>query len=83
MMSPDTLQETVRILRAKQPFHPYTLVMNEGGRLEVDHPMALTYYNGVGVFIGPGGTLQMFNSESVNRVIGGLSDADQQQIRAA
>ena len=73
MMNPDTLDASIDTLRRKQPFHPFTLVMNDGAKLEVDHPKALTYYKGTGVFIGPGGAPEIFSSESVNRVIGDLA----------
>ena len=73
MMDPDTLDETIRTFRRRDPFHPFTLAMNDGSRLEVDHPDAVVYHEGTGVFIAPGGAPHLFTSHSVNRVIGDLA----------
>ena len=47
--------------------------MTDGTNLKVDHPRAVAFREGVGLIIGPGGAPQIFNSESVNRVIGDLA----------
>ena len=73
MMDPDTLDETIEAFQNQDPFHPFTLAMNDGSRLEVDHPRAIIYRSGRGVFLGPGGTPHLFSSHSVNRVIGDLA----------
>ena len=78
MMNPETLQVALTAYTGQQPFHPFTLVMNDGVRLEVDSPLAVAFSaeNGRMVFLGPGGVPQIFNSESVNRVMGDLAGVD-------
>ena len=72
-MDPNTLADTIAAFQRQSPFHPFTLAMNDGSRLEVDHPNAIVYRTGTGVFVGPGGVPHLFNSEGVNRVIGDLA----------
>ena len=60
-MDPDTLAETIETFQDQTPFHPFTLAMNDGSRLEIDHPRAVVYRNGTGVFVGPAGTPHLFN----------------------
>ena len=75
MMSSDTLKIALEAYARQQPFHPFTLVMNDGAKLEVDSPLAVAFSaaNGRVIFLGPGGVPQIFDSESVNRVIGDLA----------
>ena len=73
MLDPDTLAETLEAFQDQDPFHPFTLAMNDGSKLEIDHPRAVVYRNGRGVFLGPGGTPHLFSSHSVNQVIGDLA----------
>ena len=83
MMNSETLEATLKGYFGQLPFHPFTLVMNDGTRLEVDSPLAIAFHEGRVFFWGPGGVPQVFNSESVNRVIGDLAEEAQQQIKAA
>ena len=76
MMNPETLDGAIRALSGRVPFHPYTLVMDDGGRLEVDHPKVLAYRDGTGLFVAPGGIPHLFNAEGVNRVIGDLAGVE-------
>lgn len=72
MMNPETLQAAVEAAFTRQPFHPFTLVMDDGQELENDSPVALAIRNGTAMFVSPGGTPHWFNSESVNRVVSDL-----------
>ena len=75
-MNPDTFAETIGLLLDRETFHPFTPVMNDGTQLEVDHPQALAYREGTAMFVGPGGKPHLFNSESVNRVVGCLAERE-------
>ena len=85
MMNPESLQIALDAYVRQQPFHPFTLVMNDGAQLEVDSPLAIAFSsaNGRVIFLGPGGVPQIFNSESVNRVVGDLAGVEGVQSQAA
>ena len=85
MMNSESLQIALAAYTRQQPFHPFTLVMTDGSRLEVDSPLAVAFSsaNGRVVFLGPGGVPQIFNSESVNRVIGDLAENVADELEAA
>ena len=72
-MDADKLAAAVEIFMGRQPFHPFTLALNNGSRLEVDHPRGLTYRNGTGVHVGPLGAPTRFEADGVTEVIGELS----------
>ena len=83
MMDPENLEATIDGCLSAQPFHPFTLAMTDGSRLEVDHPKAVHFFKGFGVFYGPGGRPQFFEAGGVNRVIADLADADGNRAKAA
>ncbi len=56
------------------PFKPFTVAMQNGDRLEVDHPDALAMRDGIALFAGPGGIPSIFDHEGVNRIIGDLAE---------
>lgn len=47
--------------------------MQNGDRLEVDHPDALAIRDGVALFAGLGGIPSIFDHEGVSRIIGDLA----------
>ena len=65
----DALTEYVRFT----PFRPFTVALNNGDRLEIDHPKALAFRDGTALFAGPGGTPHIFDSQSVTQIIGDLT----------
>lgn len=48
--------------------------MVNGTRLEVDHPDALAFRDGVAWFAAPGGVPVVFDHEGVSQVIGDLAE---------
>ena len=72
-MSAEKLAAVIELYMGRQPFHPFTLVLNNGSRLEVDHPRGLMYRNGTGVHGGPLGVPTLFEADGVTEVIGDLS----------
>jgi hypothetical protein len=72
-MDPETFDSTIRAFKHRTPFHPFTVAMVNGDRLEVDHPDALAFRDGVGLFAGPGGVPVVFDHEGVSQVIGDLA----------
>ena len=83
MMNSESLKAALQTYLSQQPFHPFTLVMNDGTKLEIDSPLAVAFGKNLVFFLGPEGVPQIFNSESVNRVVGDLAEADQRQMKAA
>ena len=53
-MRPDDFENTLKALRQRQPFRPFTVELMSGDRFGVDYPDALVLRDGVAVFIGPG-----------------------------
>jgi hypothetical protein len=70
----DLFDQTIRAFKHRKPFKPFTVSMESGDRLEVDHPDALAIRDGQALFIGPGSLPSIFDHESVNRVIGDLAE---------
>jgi hypothetical protein len=68
-----TFTETIRALKHRAPFRPFTVVTVSGSRHEVDHPDALAVKDGVALFLGLGGVPVIFDFEGVSEVIGDLS----------
>lgn len=72
-MDRDTFDQTIRVFKHRTPFRPFTVAMQNGDRLEVDHPDALAIRDGVALFAGPGGVPSIFDHEGVSRIIGDLA----------
>ncbi len=65
---------TMLAYRNRKPFHPFTVVLLNNDRFEVDFPDAFNVRDGLGVFIAPGGIPHIFDYEGVVQIIGDLSD---------
>lgn len=72
-MDRDTFDQAIRVYKHRSPFRPFTVAMQNGDRLEVDHPDALAIRDGVALFAGPGGVPSIFDHEGVSRIIGDLA----------
>lgn len=75
-MNADHFHETLMELTHRVPFQMFTIELNTGEQLQVDHSLAVAANGGRAVFIGPGGKLQIFDSESVNQVIFDAAPSD-------
>jgi len=71
-MDRDTFDTTIRSLKHRRPFRPFTISLVNGERVGVDHPDALALRDGVGLFAGPGGVPAVFDYEGVAQIIGDL-----------
>jgi hypothetical protein len=60
--------QTLRALKAKKPFRPFTIEQVGGERFEIDFPDVLAVRDGVAAFVGPGGVPVLFDHESVSRI---------------
>jgi len=72
-MDRETFNNTIRAFKHRKPFHPFTVAMVDGDRLEIDHPDALAIRDGLGMFTVPGGVPLIFDNEGVSQVIGDLA----------
>jgi hypothetical protein len=72
-MDRDKFEATLRVLKHRKPFLPFTLAMVNGDRLEVDFPEGLAIRDGIALYIGPGGVSVWFDHEGVSSVIGELA----------
>jgi len=63
---------TLTALRRRVPFHPFTVVLVNGDRYEVDHHDSFVVRDGVAIYVMPGGVPVIFDHEGVAQVIGDL-----------
>jgi hypothetical protein len=75
-MTSEHFDETIVALMERIPFHVFTVELNTGQRIEIDHSRALIVREGVAVFLGPGGVPHLFEHESVNQVIVAPANTD-------
>jgi hypothetical protein len=71
-MQAENFDNTLLALRRRTPYRPFTVVLVNGDRFEVDHPDALVIRDGVAVYIAPGGVPVLFDHEGVSQVEGDL-----------
>lgn len=74
-MTPDNFQQLLEALAKRNPYHPFTVELVGGRRVEVDHPRALVSRDGVAVYIAPGGIPVWFNHDSVTAIVGDTADS--------
>ena len=72
-MDRDTFTVTIRALRNRVPFQPFTVALLNGDRYEVDRPDVLAVGEGMAILVAPGNVPIFFTPEGVNQVIGDLS----------
>jgi hypothetical protein len=68
-MTVEHFEETIAALMAREPFQLFTVELNTGEQIEIDHARALIVRDGTAVFLGPGGVPHLFDHESVNQII--------------
>jgi hypothetical protein len=68
-MTAGHFEDTITTLIERIPFQIFKVELNTGEQVEIDHSRAIIVRDGRAVFLGPGGTLHLFDHESVNQVI--------------
>ncbi len=68
-MTADHFHEMITALIERVPFQLFTVELNTGERIEIDHSHALVVRDGAAVFLAPGGVPHLFDHESVNQII--------------
>jgi hypothetical protein len=71
-MDANHFDQTLVAFQKRTPYRPFTVVLVNGDRYEVDHPGALVVRDGVAVYIAPTGVPVIFDHEGVSQVIGDL-----------
>jgi len=69
-MTSENFDLTLRAFQHIRPFKPFVVEMVSGEWFQVDHPEALVFRDGMGVFVARGGVPTLFDHEGVSRVIG-------------
>ncbi len=72
-MEVQNFDQTLNAFKNRQPFRPFTVVMVNGDRFEVDFPNALVVRDGVAIFVAAGGIPIIFDHEGVSQFIGDLA----------
>ena len=75
-MDAQYFDDTIRAYKRRQPFHPFTVVLTSGTRLECDFPDSIIARGGQAVHLGPGNVPTIFDNESVDHVLGDLSKGE-------
>ncbi|HEY7155127.1 MAG TPA: hypothetical protein VH575_14280 [Gemmataceae bacterium] len=60
--------------KRRSPFRPFTVVLVDGDRFEVDYPEVLVVRDGMAVYIAAGGVPVLFDHEGVSQFIGDLKE---------
>jgi hypothetical protein len=74
-MEAENFERTLRAMARRSPFQSFTVELNNGTRIEVDHPEALVFRGGLAVFVSSGGEPSLFDHQSVTRLVGSLGQA--------
>ena len=68
-MTTENFRKVLLAMIRRRPFKPFTVELNTGFRIEIDHPEATVIREGVAIFIGPGFVPVYFDHESVTQII--------------
>jgi hypothetical protein len=71
-MEVNNFNQTLNAFKNRRPYRPFTVVLVNGDRFEVDFPNALVVRDGMAVYIAAGGAPILFDYEGVSQFIGDL-----------
>jgi hypothetical protein len=74
-MEAQSFARSLRALVRRTPFIPFTVEFVSGERIEVDHPEALAFRDGVALYVSPDHTPILFDNQGVSRLIGATDQA--------
>ncbi|HYR57336.1 MAG TPA: hypothetical protein VEO95_01855 [Chthoniobacteraceae bacterium] len=69
-MELNVFDQSLKELSRRAPFKPFVVEMSSGSSIEVKHPEALAFHEGLAVYISTGGVPMFFDHTSVTRLIG-------------
>ena len=68
-MTVEHFEALLEKLMSRRPFQPFTIELNGGKRFEIDGPHAVTWRDGMAIFIAPGTIPIWFDHETVSQFI--------------
>jgi hypothetical protein len=68
-MTEDNFRKVLLAMMRRRPFKPFTVELNTGARIEIDHAEATVIREGVAIFIGPGFMPVYFDHDSVTQIL--------------
>ena len=71
-MNAATFDSTIIAFRDRKPFRPFTVVLLDGERFEVDRHNAIVVRDGVAIYVRPGGIPVIFDYEGVTQISGDM-----------
>jgi hypothetical protein len=71
-MEAQTFDQSLIALKKRNPFQPFTVVLVNEDRFEVDYPDAVVVRDGVAIFVAAGGIPVIFDHEGVSQFVGDL-----------
>ena len=76
-MTAENFNDATDFLMTRRPFRPFTIVLNDDERLQVDFPNAMLVIRdrGLGYVAGPGGRLHAFDSHGVSQLVDDIDNA--------
>lgn len=76
-MTAEAFDDVLGALLDRRPFQIFTVELNGGEKIEIDHPRAISYREGFAHFTAPGGKLYWFDHTSVNKLMDGRVETPQ------
>jgi hypothetical protein len=73
-MQANNFDRSLNAFKNRKPFRPFTVVLVDGDRIEVNYPDALGVRDGMAVYIAAGGVPILFDREGVSQFIGDLKE---------
>jgi hypothetical protein len=67
VMGPGNFERSLRAFQRRTPFQPFTVVLVNGDRLQVNHPEALVTRGGTAVYFAADGEMTLFDHESASQ----------------
>jgi len=69
-MTPENFDRTLRVFQKRAPYSPFPVELVSGGSIQVHHPEALVFRDGVAIFVAKGGFPVIFDYEGVSQIVG-------------
>ncbi len=69
-MRADEFDITVTTLAERRPYRPFTIVLMNGARYQIDYPLAITVREGFAMHLAPGKIPIFIDHDAVSQMIG-------------
>jgi hypothetical protein len=75
LVTAEHFTQSLNTLATRRPYRPFRVELHGGRRFEIDFPNAITYRDGVAVFIAAGGVPILFDHQSAIAIIGDIAES--------